>query len=49
MSADEIAELVEIIQKATAGLSDSQKMHIAKNWIWMGNELTRAVSSATQQ
>lgn len=41
LTEEDRAELVEIIQRCTVGMSDIQKIHLAANWIWMGNELNR--------
>lgn len=41
LSAEDRAELVEIIQRCTAGMSDRQKLQLATNWLWMGHELIR--------
>lgn len=40
------AELVEIIQRCTVGMSDAQKFRLATNWLWMGHELTRVARIA---
>jgi hypothetical protein len=49
LTEEDRAKLVEIIQRATAGMSESQKLHVAENWIWMGRELIRAVAFARSQ
>jgi hypothetical protein len=38
------AEIVETIQRCTAGMSESQKLLVAERWAWMASELRRAVS-----
>ena len=37
------AEIVETIQRCTAGMSDQQKILVAERWAWMAFELRRAV------
>ena len=46
LTEEDRAELVEIIQRCTVGMSEAQKLRLAANWLWMGHELTRVARTA---
>lgn len=49
LSAEDRAELVEIIQRCTVGMSEAQKIKLATSWLWMGHELSRVAQLATPE
>lgn len=42
---EEVSEIVEGIQRSTAGMTLEQKWRVANIWSWMSKELARALTA----